>query len=135
MINTSVDYSNGASCILQIKHYTENRADTTILNAMDEDYVSNWIIKNIGEQLHRLNGCPIYMELSGLANIYAGADYEEYSLDNYPDINASEWEITLLNRSEQKDTNKSGVKGLNDSTHHFFCYYRYELCANTQSLN
>lgn len=103
MIHTSVNYSNGTHSVLQIKHFTESHVDTTILNAMDEGYVSEWIMRNIGEQIHSLNGCPIFMELSAWAYNNAGADYEEYSLDAYPDIDASEWEITLLNLTTERE--------------------------------
>ena len=94
-----VDYSNNANDILEIKHKVNNKEEIYIFNAKDENIISEWISNNIGEYLHCLNGCPIYMELSSWAYINAGADSLEYSLDSYTDIDSSEWEICLLNRN------------------------------------
>ncbi len=97
MRNVETDYSNGAGCVLEITRVTDGLERKVIFNALDEDRISEYIRINIGEQLHAISGCPIYMEIPGWAYTGAGAD-EKYSLDNYPGINSSEWKVELKNR-------------------------------------
>ena len=98
MRTVETDYSNGAECVLEIARYVDGLEKKVVFNASDEDRVSEYIRTNIGEQLNDMNGCPVYMEVPGWAYANAGAD-EEYSLYNYPGIDASEWKIELKHRS------------------------------------
>lgn len=101
MRQLETDYSNGAYCVLEITHITDGLEKKTIFNALDEAWISEYVKNHIGEQVHAISGCPIYMEIPGWAYAGAGAD-EEYSLDNYSGINSSEWKVELKNRSRAR---------------------------------
>ncbi len=90
----SVDHSEGAECVLCITHITENENTCHIFDRLDEDKISDFIAKNIGEQINSLNGCPIYMEVAGWAYNYCGTHGDEYSLDPY-DVDEDEWKIEI----------------------------------------
>ena len=97
MKTCTVDYSNGANCVLSITHNRNGKSNTYLFNHSDEDAISNFISEHIGEQLHDLNGCPIYMEVAGWSACFEGSCDEEYSLNNY-DIDENEWNICILVR-------------------------------------
>ena len=82
------DFSNGAEAVLIISELRKDSCGrsysiTTILDANDESGNAEWINNNIGETLHQLNGCPVYMELSAWAYNNAGVEETDYSFDNY----------------------------------------------------
>ena len=93
-----VDYSNGADDILVIQHHTKAMINEVIFNATEEDNISEWITNNIGEQINEINGCSIFTEVSSWASLYAGEDELKYTLDNYPELDDSEWTIELFTR-------------------------------------
>lgn len=94
----STDYSNGSDAVLIIrKTYeknNENYTEETRFNASDEDNISDFVTRNMGEMLHGLSGCPIYMEIAGWSAINAGSECK-YPLDDYDDLEPG-WEVELI---------------------------------------
>lgn len=92
------EFEDEGEAILRIEHLLGNGASAVFyLDPNDGKTVSSWIRDNIGEALNSRNGCPVFSEVAGWAEMNAGYDGLEYTFEDYPDINDEEWKITLWN--------------------------------------
>ena len=96
-MNVSTDYSNGAKNILIIRKTEKKNIHETTFAATDERSIADFVECQMGDMLHTLTGCPIYMELSGWSYNNAGieADYSLY--DHYEGLEDG-WEVELTTR-------------------------------------
>lgn len=80
-----VDYSNGADVVAIIEISKEDWE--YVFDAQAEDTISNFLAEKIGDRLHELNGCPLFMEASswcvmaGIGETYEDEEFEIYIMD------------------------------------------------------
>ena len=77
-----VDYSNGADVVAIIEISKEDWE--YVFDAQAEDAISDFLAEKIGDRLHELNGCPLFMEASSwcvMAGIGETYEDEEFVIE------------------------------------------------------
>lgn len=80
-----VDYSSGAEVVAIIR--IDKDEWEYVFDAQAEDTISNFLAEKIGDRLHELNGCPLFMEASswcvmaGIGETYEDEEFEIYIMD------------------------------------------------------
>lgn len=76
------DYSNGAEIIAVIQI---NDCEY-VFDAQDEESIADFLAEKIGDRLHELNSCPMFMEASAWCTMAGvGETYEDEEFEIYID--------------------------------------------------
>ncbi len=101
--HVNIDRSKGADVVLRITHATEESIERYTFDRFDEDGISEFIAEHVGEQLHELNGCPIFMEIVGWASGDFGEQDDEYSELGYFGLDEDEWKFEICHLDQEEE--------------------------------